>query len=147
MHNGAGLEIFALQSGRTRSELINDFTTPSVPPSMKHLEELFQPLFDDDEDFPMAVQKPSVRVNSAQAPEITTGSPSTTIITESAPAVFTTSSESQTLPPDTGVTGIETPFPTCDNNVFEPYITSEASSSNTLNVEVTLNSPITHVQK
>nr|GFA78039.1 hypothetical protein [Tanacetum cinerariifolium] len=46
------------------------------------------------------------------APEITTGSPSMTIITESAPAVFTTSLESQILPPDTGVTGIETPFPT-----------------------------------
>nr|GFA62131.1 hypothetical protein [Tanacetum cinerariifolium] len=81
------------------------------------------------------------------APKITTGSPSTMIITESPPAVFTTSSESQTPPPDIGVTGIKTPFPTCDNNVFKPYIASEASFSNTLNVEVTLNSPITHVQK
>nr|GEW24626.1 integrase, catalytic region, zinc finger, CCHC-type, peptidase aspartic, catalytic [Tanacetum cinerariifolium] len=77
-----GPEISALQSGRTRSELINDLTTPSVPPSVKHLEELFQPLFDDGEEFPPAVQKPSVRVNAAQAPKITTGSPSTTIITE-----------------------------------------------------------------
>nr|GEU76694.1 retrovirus-related Pol polyprotein from transposon TNT 1-94 [Tanacetum cinerariifolium] len=101
----------------------------------KQLEELFQPLFDDDEEFPPAVQKPSVRVITTQAPEIATGSPSTTIITESAPAVFTTSLESQTPPPDTGVIGIETPFHTCDNNVFEPYIASEASSSNTLNVE------------
>nr|GFA22750.1 integrase, catalytic region, zinc finger, CCHC-type, peptidase aspartic, catalytic [Tanacetum cinerariifolium] len=91
--------------------------------------------------------KHSVRINAAQAPEIATGSPSTTIIIESAPAVFTTSSESQTLPPDTSVTGIETPFHTCDNNVFEPYIASEASSSNTLNVKVTLNSPIAHMQK
>nr|GEY83827.1 copia protein [Tanacetum cinerariifolium] len=141
MHNGVGPEIFALQSGRTRSELINDLTTPSVPPSTKHLEELFQPLFDDDEEFPLAIQKPSVHVNAAQAPEITTGSPSTTIITESALAVFTPSSESQTLPPDTGVTGIETPFPTCNNNVFEPYIAFEASSSNTLNVEVLVPCP------
>ncbi|GJX98605.1 retrovirus-related pol polyprotein from transposon TNT 1-94 [Tanacetum coccineum] len=52
MHNGAGLEISALHSGRSRSELINDPTTPSVPPSAKQLEELFQPLFDDDEEFP-----------------------------------------------------------------------------------------------
>nr|GEX05087.1 hypothetical protein [Tanacetum cinerariifolium] len=86
MHNGAGPKISALQLGRTRSELVNNPTTPSVPPSTKQLEELFQPLFDDDEEFPPAVQKPSVRVNAAQAPKIATGSPSTSIITESAPA-------------------------------------------------------------
>nr|GFA10334.1 hypothetical protein [Tanacetum cinerariifolium] len=45
MHNGAGLDIFALQSGRTHSELVNDPTTPSIPPSAKQLEELFQPMF------------------------------------------------------------------------------------------------------
>nr|GEZ59303.1 integrase, catalytic region, zinc finger, CCHC-type, peptidase aspartic, catalytic [Tanacetum cinerariifolium] len=136
VHNGAGPEIFALQSGRTRSELVNDPTIPSVPPFVKQLEELFQPLFDDDEEFPPAVQKPLVRVNAAQEPELATGSPFITIITESAPAVFTTSSVSQTPPPNTGVTGIEIPFPTCDNNMFEPYIASEESSSNTLNVEL-----------
>nr|GEY01153.1 retrovirus-related Pol polyprotein from transposon TNT 1-94 [Tanacetum cinerariifolium] len=57
---------------------------------------------------------------------------------ESAPVVFTTSLESQTSPPDTGVTRIETPFSTCDNNVFEHYSASEASSSNTLNVKIKL---------
>nr|GEY50114.1 hypothetical protein [Tanacetum cinerariifolium] len=136
VHNGVRLEIFALQSGQTRYELVNDPTTPSVPPSVKQLEELFQPMFDDDEEFPSTVQKHPVRVNAAQEPKIATGSHSITIITESAPAEFTTSSESQTSPSDTGVTGIETSFPTCDNNVFEPYIASEASSSNTLNVEM-----------
>nr|GEY50673.1 hypothetical protein [Tanacetum cinerariifolium] len=115
VHNGAGPKISALQSGYTRSELVNDPTIPSVPPSAKQLEELFQPMFDDDEEFPLAIQKHLV--------------------------------QSQTPPPDTGVTGIETPFLTCDNNMFEPYITSKASSSNTLNVKVTLNSPITHVKK
>nr|GEY06029.1 hypothetical protein [Tanacetum cinerariifolium] len=120
VHNGAGPEIFVLQLGRTHSELVNDPTTPSKHP---------------------------VRVNAAQGPKIATGSPSTTIITKSAPTLFTTSLESQTPPPDTGATGIETSFPTCDNNVFEPYIAFETSSSNTLNVEVTFNSPITHVQK
>nr|GEV76242.1 hypothetical protein [Tanacetum cinerariifolium] len=41
VHNSVGPEISALQSGRTRSELVNDPTTPSVPPSVKQLEELF----------------------------------------------------------------------------------------------------------
>ncbi|GJT61278.1 hypothetical protein Tco_1004811 [Tanacetum coccineum] len=55
VHNGVGPKISALQSGRTRSELVNDSTTPSVHPFMKQLEELFQPLFDDDEEFPPVV--------------------------------------------------------------------------------------------
>ncbi|GJR36543.1 integrase, catalytic region, zinc finger, CCHC-type containing protein [Tanacetum coccineum] len=151
MHNGAGPEISALHSGRCHSELINDPTTPSVPPSAKQLEELFQPLFVDDEEFPPAVPTPPVRVNAALAPEIATGSPSTSINTEDAPAAITSSSESQTPPPDTGVTGIETPLPTNDSDLFEPYIAPEtasaASSSGTVIVDVTLNSPITHVQK
>ncbi|GJT96715.1 retrovirus-related pol polyprotein from transposon TNT 1-94 [Tanacetum coccineum] len=85
------------------------------------------------------------------APEMATGSPSITINTEDAPAAITSSSESQTPPPDTGVTGIETPLPTNDSDLFEPYIAPEtasaASSSGTVIVDVTLNSPITHVQK
>nr|GEZ00323.1 Gag-Pol polyprotein [Tanacetum cinerariifolium] len=35
MHNGAGPDMFSLQLGRTRSKLVNDPTTPSVPPSAK----------------------------------------------------------------------------------------------------------------
>ncbi|GKA87880.1 integrase, catalytic region, zinc finger, CCHC-type containing protein [Tanacetum coccineum] len=151
VHNGAGPEISALQSGRTRSELVNDPTTPSVPPSAKQLDELFQPLFDDDEEFPPAVPKTPVRVNAAQAPEIATGSPSTTIISEDAPAAISSSSESQTSPPDTSVTSIETPLDTSDSAEFEPYFAPEpdsaVSSSSTVNVDVTLNSPIPHVQK
>nr|GEV83026.1 retrovirus-related Pol polyprotein from transposon TNT 1-94 [Tanacetum cinerariifolium] len=57
VHNSAGPEISTLQSRRTRSELANDPTTPSVPPLAKQLEELFQPMFDDDEEFPPTVQK------------------------------------------------------------------------------------------
>ncbi|GKD56287.1 integrase, catalytic region, zinc finger, CCHC-type containing protein, partial [Tanacetum coccineum] len=114
MHNGAGPEISALHSGRSCSKLVNDPTTPSVPPSVKQLEELFQPLFVDDEEFPPAIQTPPVRVNAALVPEIATGSPSTSINTEDAPAATTSSSESQTPPPDTGVTGIETLLPTND---------------------------------
>ncbi|GJV00418.1 retrovirus-related pol polyprotein from transposon TNT 1-94 [Tanacetum coccineum] len=149
MHNGAGPEISALHSGRCHSELVNDPTTPSVPPSAKQLVDI-QPLFVIWE-FPPAVQTPPVRVNAALAPEIATGSPSTSINTEDAPAAITSSSESQTPPPDTGVTGIETPLPTNDSDLFEPYIAPEtasaASSSGTVIVDVTLNSPITHVQK
>ncbi|GKB15021.1 integrase, catalytic region, zinc finger, CCHC-type containing protein [Tanacetum coccineum] len=151
MHNGAGPEISTLHSGRSRSELVNDPTTPSVPPSAKQLEELFQPLFDDDEEFPSAIQTPPVHVNAALAPEIATGSPFTMINTKDAPTAITSSSKSQTPPPDTCVTGIETPLPTYDSDVFEPYIApktaSAASSSGIVIVDVTLNSPITHVQK
>ncbi|GJS22727.1 retrovirus-related pol polyprotein from transposon TNT 1-94 [Tanacetum coccineum] len=142
-------------SGCTNCPLVSGFrmfsTYDSVPPSAKQLEDLFQPLFDDDEEFPPAVQTPPVRVNAALAPEMATGSPSITINTEDAPAAITSSSESQTPPPDTGVTGIETPLPTNDSDLFEPYIAPEtasaASSSGTVIVDVTLNSPITHVQK
>ncbi|GJR48624.1 integrase, catalytic region, zinc finger, CCHC-type containing protein [Tanacetum coccineum] len=151
VHNSAGPKISALHSGRSRSKLVNDPTTPSVPPSVKQLEELFQPLFDDDEEFAPAVITPPVHVNAALAPEMATGSPSTTINTEDAPAAITNSSESQTPPPDTGVTGIETPLPTYDSDLFEPYIapdtTLAASSSDTVIVDVTLNLPISHVQK
>ncbi|GJT96506.1 retrovirus-related pol polyprotein from transposon TNT 1-94 [Tanacetum coccineum] len=148
------LEISALHSGRSRSELVNDPTTPSVPPSAKQLEELFQPLFDDDEEFPLAVQTPPVRVNSLMLPLATReakGSPSITLNTEDAPSAITISLESQTPPPDTGVTRIETLLPTNDSDLFEPYIApdiaSAASSSGTVIVDVTLNSLITHVQK
>ncbi|GKD06989.1 hypothetical protein Tco_1186674, partial [Tanacetum coccineum] len=44
------IEISALHSRCCHSELVNDPTTPSVPPSAKQLEELFQPLFDDDDE-------------------------------------------------------------------------------------------------
>ncbi|GJW09709.1 retrovirus-related pol polyprotein from transposon TNT 1-94 [Tanacetum coccineum] len=90
-------------------------------------------------------------VNAALAPEMVTGSPSITINTKDAPAAITSSLESQTPPPDTGVTGIETPLPTNDSDLFEPYIAPDtalaASSSGPVIVDVTLNSPITHVQK
>ncbi|GKC98154.1 retrovirus-related pol polyprotein from transposon TNT 1-94 [Tanacetum coccineum] len=151
MHNGAGPEISTLHSRRSRSELVNDPTTPSVPPLAKQLEDLFQPLFDDDEEFPLAVQTPPIRVNAALAPNMATGSPSITINTEDAPAAITSSSESQTPPPNTGVTRIETPLPTNDSDLFEPYIAPETASAASSSVivikDVTLNSPIAHVQK
>ncbi|GKB22957.1 hypothetical protein Tco_0862358 [Tanacetum coccineum] len=83
----------SLHLSHSRSELVNDPTTPSFPPSAKQLEDLFQPLFDDDEEFPPAIQTPSVRVNAALAPEMATGSPSITINTEDAPAAITSYSK------------------------------------------------------
>nr|GEV56120.1 hypothetical protein [Tanacetum cinerariifolium] len=109
VHNGAGTNISSLQSGHTRSKLVNDPTTPST--RNYHWITFYNDYY----------RKCSCSFYHFFR------------VTNTAP--------------NTGVTGIETPFPTCDNNVFEPYIASEASSSNTLNVEVTLNSPITHVQK
>ncbi|GKA34539.1 retrovirus-related pol polyprotein from transposon TNT 1-94 [Tanacetum coccineum] len=151
VHNGVGPKICALQSECTRSELVNDPIPPSVPLSEQQLTELFQPLFDDDEEFPPVVYTPLVHVPTAPATEIATGSPSTMIIQEDAPAATSISLESQTSPPDTGVVESETPFGTFDSDLAEPYFASEfnadASSSNTVNVKVTPNSPVTPVQK
>nr|GEZ60787.1 hypothetical protein [Tanacetum cinerariifolium] len=42
--------------GRISSGLVSTLTTPSVPPIEKQLSELFQPLFDEDKEFPPDVQ-------------------------------------------------------------------------------------------
>nr|GFB38942.1 integrase, catalytic region, zinc finger, CCHC-type, peptidase aspartic, catalytic [Tanacetum cinerariifolium] len=55
--------------GRTRSALVNDPPTSSVPPTMQQFQELFQPtMVDEDEEFPPAAQIYPVHVNAAQAP-------------------------------------------------------------------------------
>nr|GEU69340.1 retrovirus-related Pol polyprotein from transposon TNT 1-94 [Tanacetum cinerariifolium] len=51
-HNSAGLEVNNLQSRRIGYGLVITPTTPSVPPTEKQLSEMFQPLFDEDEEFP-----------------------------------------------------------------------------------------------
>nr|GEZ13371.1 copia protein [Tanacetum cinerariifolium] len=94
-------------------------STPSVPPSEKQLTKLFQPLFDDDEEFPPAVYATPVHIPAAPAPEIAIGSPSITIITKDAPAV---TEDLQTPPPDTSVTNQENPYGTSDSNSYEPYV-------------------------
>nr|GEZ68126.1 uncharacterized mitochondrial protein AtMg00810-like [Tanacetum cinerariifolium] len=153
VHNNVGPEINALQSGRISYGLVTDPTTPSVPPSEKQLSELFQPLFDEDEEFLLAAHTPPVHVTVTQVPEISICSPSTTTITEDAPATTTISSTSQSSAPNTGVTGMANPFTTVDNysfvNSFALETTSEASTSRTVNVDVTQHhySTINHVQK
>nr|GFA52809.1 hypothetical protein [Tanacetum cinerariifolium]GFA52829.1 hypothetical protein [Tanacetum cinerariifolium] len=53
--HSVGPELTTLQSGRTRSALVNDPPTSSVPPTMQQFQELFQPMMvDEDEKFPPA---------------------------------------------------------------------------------------------
>ncbi|GJR59510.1 retrovirus-related pol polyprotein from transposon TNT 1-94 [Tanacetum coccineum] len=54
-HINAGSDVNQLQSGRMGSGLVPTPTTPSVPPIEKQLSELFQPLYDEDEEFPPKV--------------------------------------------------------------------------------------------
>ncbi|GKF90924.1 hypothetical protein Tco_0274625, partial [Tanacetum coccineum] len=55
---------------------------PSVPPTKKHVDDLFQ-WFDDDEVVPIPPVVPITPVN-VPAPENANGSPSTTVISEGA---------------------------------------------------------------
>ncbi|GJR48286.1 retrovirus-related pol polyprotein from transposon TNT 1-94 [Tanacetum coccineum] len=73
--NSTELELTALQSGRSRSELVKDPEPPSVPPTKKQVDDLFQ-WFDDDEVVPI----PPVNAHAAQATKNAIGSPSTTVI-------------------------------------------------------------------
>ncbi|GKA88940.1 retrovirus-related pol polyprotein from transposon TNT 1-94 [Tanacetum coccineum] len=81
--NSTELELTALQSGRSRSALVKDPEPPSVPPTKKQVDDLFQ-WFDDDEVVPIPPVVPITPVNvpAAPAPENANGSPSTTVISE-----------------------------------------------------------------
>ncbi|GKB95882.1 retrovirus-related pol polyprotein from transposon TNT 1-94 [Tanacetum coccineum] len=136
-HNGAGPEINNLQSGRIGSGLVTTPTTPSVLPTEKQLSELFQPLFDEDEEFPPDVHPHLGNVAPPRAPEIASDSPSMIMVTEDAPAATNITSPSQTSPPDTGVNGPKNTITTSGSEPFENSVTnefdSEASSSGTVN--------------
>ncbi|GJW01009.1 retrovirus-related pol polyprotein from transposon TNT 1-94 [Tanacetum coccineum] len=140
-----------LLKGRSRSELVKDPEPPSVPPTKKQVDDLFQ-WFDDDEVIPPpAVPIPPVNAHAAQATENAIGSPSTTVISEGAPAVTESLLPHQIPLPDTSDSDIETLFDHVDSNVFDTYTApetdSEASSSNTVNIDVTPNNQLPHVQK
>nr|GFB26204.1 integrase, catalytic region, zinc finger, CCHC-type, peptidase aspartic, catalytic [Tanacetum cinerariifolium] len=81
--------------GRTRFELVNEPSPPSVPPTKAQLSELFYPLFDDDDEVAPTSNVHPVHIHAALAPEFANGSPSTTVIQEDAPAI---TYESQTPP-------------------------------------------------
>nr|GEZ57099.1 Gag-Pol polyprotein [Tanacetum cinerariifolium] len=72
--------------GCTSSDLVKDLPTPSVSTTVQQFDELFQPWIDEDEEFPPT---PTALVNTpaVQAPEIAIATPSTTLISEGAPAV------------------------------------------------------------
>nr|GFA65321.1 Gag-Pol polyprotein [Tanacetum cinerariifolium] len=118
VQNSTGLELNALQSGRTNEEFP---PTPTAP-----------------------VNAPAV-----QAPEIAIATPSTTLISEGAPAATISPSVFESSPQDTSVHGIETLIDDVKSNLYEPYIApeavSEASFSTPVNADVTPNSPIAHL--
>nr|GEX08319.1 hypothetical protein [Tanacetum cinerariifolium] len=152
-NNGKGPKANNLQSGRISSGLVTTPTTPSVPPTEKQLSELFQPLFDEDEEFPPDVHLHMVDVAPPRAPEIALDLPSMTTVTEDAPTTTTITSPSQTSPPDIGVEGPEHTITTSGSESFGNTITNEfdskASSSSTVNVNPTQQNfpPIEHGQK
>nr|GEZ92734.1 hypothetical protein [Tanacetum cinerariifolium] len=135
MQNSTGLELKALRSGRTSSELVKDPPTPSVSTTVQQFDELFQPWNDEDKEFPPTPIAP-VNASVVQALEIAIATPSTTLISEGAPAVTISPSVSESSPD-------------VDSNLYEPYIApeavSKASSSIPINADVTPNSPIAHV--
>ncbi|GJT51055.1 retrovirus-related pol polyprotein from transposon TNT 1-94 [Tanacetum coccineum] len=109
--------------------------------------------FDDDEVVPIPPVVPITPVNvpAAPAPENANGSPSTTVISEGAPAVTESLLPHQIPLPDTSDSDVETLFDHVDSNVFDTYNApetgSEASSSNSVNIDVTPNNQLPHVQK
>ncbi|GJS61880.1 retrovirus-related pol polyprotein from transposon TNT 1-94 [Tanacetum coccineum] len=145
--NSTELELTALQSGRSRSALVKDPEPPSVPPTKKQVDDLFQ-WFDDDEVVPIPPVVPITPVNvpAAPAPENANGSPSTTVISEGAPAVTESLLPHQIPLPDTSDSDVETLFDHVDSNVFDTYnapeTDSEASSSNSVNIDVTPNNQL-----
>ncbi|GKB05350.1 hypothetical protein Tco_0833545 [Tanacetum coccineum] len=79
------------------------------------------------------------------------GSPSTIVISEGAPAVTESLLLHQIPLPDTSDSDVETLFDHVDSNVFDTYnapeTDSEASHSNSVNIDVTPNNQLPHVQK
>ncbi|GJT33802.1 retrovirus-related pol polyprotein from transposon TNT 1-94 [Tanacetum coccineum] len=111
----------SVQTRRSRSTLVKDPEPPSVPPTKKQVDDLFQ-WFDDDEVIPPpAVPIPPVNAHAGQAPENAIGSPSTIVISEGAPAVTESLLPHQIPLPDTSDSDIETLFDHVDSNVFDTY--------------------------
>ncbi|GJS51403.1 hypothetical protein Tco_0624765 [Tanacetum coccineum] len=138
---------------RMGSGLVPTPTTPNVPPTEKQLSKLFQPLYDEDEEFPPKVQPQLVYVAPPRAPEIAPNLPLMTRVTEDAPTTTTITSPLPSSPPDTSVDELENIITTPGSDSFRNSVTyefdSEASSSGTVNVYTTYlnNPPLEHAQK
>ncbi|GJW55882.1 retrovirus-related pol polyprotein from transposon TNT 1-94 [Tanacetum coccineum] len=107
--NNTKLELIALQSERSRSALVKEPEPPSIPPTKKQVDDLFQ-WFDDDEVVPIPSVVPisPVHVPAAPAPENANGSPSTPVISEGGPAVTKNLLPHQIPLPDTSDSDVET---------------------------------------
>ncbi|GKF39008.1 hypothetical protein Tco_0119069 [Tanacetum coccineum] len=121
--NSTELELTALQSGRSRSALVKDPEPPSVPPTKKQVDDLFQ-WFDDDEVVPIPPVVPITPVNvpAAPAPENANGSPSTTVISEGGPAVTENLLPHQIPLPDTSDSDVESGSYTISWYGWLPYV-------------------------
>ncbi|GJY55993.1 copia protein [Tanacetum coccineum] len=112
--NSTELELTALQSGRSRSALVKDPEPPSVPPTKKQVDDLFQWLDDDEVGYRYSVTE--------------------SLLPHQIPL------------PDTSDSDVETLFDHVDSNVFDTYNApetgSEASSSNSVNIDVTPNNQL-----
>ncbi|GKA67580.1 integrase, catalytic region, zinc finger, CCHC-type containing protein [Tanacetum coccineum] len=118
----------------------NDYDDVGKLKAKADIDDLFQ-WFDDDEVIPpLVVPIPPVNVQAAPAPENANGLPSTTVLSEGAPAVTKSLLPHQIPLPDTSDPDVETLFDNVDSNVFETYTApetdSEASSSNTVNIDL-----------
>nr|GEY33703.1 hypothetical protein [Tanacetum cinerariifolium] len=116
-HIIAGSDVNQLQLGRIGSGLVTTPTTPSVPPTKKQLSELFQHLYDEDEEFPPKVQPQLVYVAPPRAPEIAPDSPSIITVTEDAPTETIITLPSPPSPPNTSVDEHENTITTPENVV------------------------------
>ncbi|GJS28772.1 integrase, catalytic region, zinc finger, CCHC-type containing protein [Tanacetum coccineum] len=125
---------------------------PSVPPTKKQVDDLFQ-WFDDDEvvTIPPVVPISRFLFSAAPAPENANGSPSTTVISEGAPAVTESLLPHQIPLPDTSDSDVETLFDHVDSHVFDthhaPETDSEDLSPTLSNIRCYSPTTITHVQK
>ncbi|GJR86154.1 retrovirus-related pol polyprotein from transposon TNT 1-94 [Tanacetum coccineum] len=99
--------------------------TPSFPLIEKQLSELFQPLYDEDEEFPPKVQPQLVYVAPPCAPEIAPDSPSMTRVTEDAPTATTITSPLPSSPPDTSVDELENTITTPGSDSIRNSVTYE----------------------
>ncbi|GJT41512.1 copia protein [Tanacetum coccineum] len=137
----------------SRSALVKDPNPLVSLPTKKQDRRFCCQWFDDDEVVPIPLVVPTTPVNvpAAPAPENANGSPSTTVISEGAPAVTENLLPHQIPLPDTSDSDDETLFDHVDSNVFDTYnapeTDSEASSSNSVNIDVTPNNQLPHVQK
>ncbi|GJZ35250.1 retrovirus-related pol polyprotein from transposon TNT 1-94 [Tanacetum coccineum] len=149
--NSTKFELTALQSGRSRSALVKDPKPPSVPPTKKQVDNGFA--------FNKILKSSGCVLNSETMDlRLTKFRCIVTIkvlllyaVIEGGPAVTENLLPHQIPLPDTSDSDVETLFDHVDSHVFDthnaPETDSEASHSNSVNIDVTPNNQLPHVQK